>query len=386
MKLNELKKEIEVCAYCPLMCKNMCCFHSAAKNEASAPTMKNLLLDWSQKKKIELKDISEIMYQCTLCGQCTQWCEEKRDIPNNMIAARCEVVDINSAPKEVVEFDQHSIRQHNPYGEDHEKRNKGMPSGTIDKNDTDTFLFVGCTTAYYQNNILEAFHKITSAAGVNVGVLGQDEWCCGLPQYKLGLKQSAVELAQHNVKALQDVDCKTLLFVCPTCFSAFNDFYSEWGIDFKFEVKFITEYILELLNSSKIALKKNIEETVTYHDPCDLVRPIKSRADDRIQADTAVEQPRDLLNKIPGIDFVEMRWNGEKAFCCGGDVATKSTYPKVSEEIGNKVLEEALKVKAKYLVTACPSCNQQFGDVCKNNGRETDLKILSLCEFVAAAI
>ena len=240
-----------------------------------------------------------------------------------------------------------------------------------------------CLLARLRKTKPKAFYKITDASGVNVGTLGQEEWCCGLPQYKLGLKQSALELAQHNVKALKDLNCQTLLFVCPTCLSAFKDFYSEWGIDFKFEVKFITEYILELINSSKIVLKKDIKGIVTYHDPCDLVRPIKTKAEDKIRIDITVEEPREVLSKIPGIDFVEMRWNREKTFCCGGDVATKATYPRVSEEIGNKVIEEAIKVEAKYLVTACPSCNQQFGDVSNKNGRETDLKILSLCELVA---
>ena len=87
-----------------------------------------------------------------------------------------------------------------------------MPFSTIEKNETDTFLFVGCTTAYYQKNILKAFYKITDASGVNVGTLGQEEWCCGLPQYKLGLKQSALELAQHNVKALKDLRRREYVF------------------------------------------------------------------------------------------------------------------------------------------------------------------------------
>ena len=386
MELNELTKEIEVCAYCPLMCKNMCCFHSAAKNESSAPTMKNLLLDWSQKDRIELKEISGVMYQCTLCGQCTQWCEEKRDIPNNMIAARAEIVNRNMAPTEVKEVEQSTIQHHNPFGKEQGERNEGVSLSTNQEASDNIFLFVGCTTAYYQENILDAFGKITAAAGVKVQTLQQDEWCCGLPQYKLGLKKNAVELAQHNVQALSEQDCQTLLFICPTCYSAFRDFYSEWGIEMKFEVKFISEYILDLIDKSRIVLNKDITGTLTYHDPCALARPLKAKKNSDVCNESVVEEPRDILKKIPGVDFVEMRWNREKSFCCGGDVATRLTYPQVSAEIGKKAIDEAVKVEADYLVTSCPACNRQFIDVLDSSEDKQKIEVLSLCEIVANSI
>jgi Fe-S oxidoreductase len=113
---------------------------------------------------------------------------------------------------------------------------------------------------------------------------------------------------------------------------------------------------------------------------------LKATKNSDVCIEGVVEEPRDILKKIPGVDFVEMRWNREKSFCCGGDVATRLTYPQVSAEIGKKAIDEAVKVEADYLVTSCPACNRQFIDVLDSSEGKQKIEVLSLCEIVANSI
>lgn len=393
MKIDDLAFEIEVCSFCPLMCKNMCCFHQNAKTEESAPHIKNLSLERvlkekeSSEKEKYLKEAADVIYQCALCGQCGAWCEESRDIPNNMMAGRADVVEHGFAPKKVIEIDKKTAEEHNPYGQPHKKRLSKLDESTqkalTRKKDSKIGLWVGCTTAHYQPEIVEAFAKILNSAGVDFQILGEEEWCCGLPQYKLGLREKAKELAKHNVQALEEKGFELLIVDCPDCYRAFKEFYPAWGYPLKAKVLHSTEYIRDLINKGRIQLKKEISKTVTYHDPCELARHSTPTVRTNYKTSDITDAPREILSKIPGINFKEMRWNKDKTYCSGGDIGVREMYPEVSFKMGEKVLSEALKTGANILAVASPLCKRQFSWVAE---RKEAIEIYSIIELIAKSI
>jgi len=368
MYIDDLRLEIGICAFCPLMCKDICCFHGSAKNEDSAPHIRNLFL-WKvleskndSQKKDALKKASEVIYQCTLCGQCMSWCGRSREIPINMMAGRADILDNGLAPDGVLKINKSSIDEHNPYGEKHNKRMEKISTavkGKINKN-ARTGLWLGCTTLYYQPEIAEALCDIMGKAGLDYQILGDDEWCCGLPQYKLGLRETAADIAQHNVNALKKKGIETLIVDCPECYRAIKEFYPAMGNRFEGDIIHSTEFIKSLIEQEKIVLERPVESIITYHDPCELARHSTPEIRTKYKASDITEAPREILKKIPGIELKEMRMAREKTLCCGGSAGISEIYPEISLEIGKRVPGEALKTGADALVVACPSCKKQF--------------------------
>ncbi|MDH5689781.1 MAG: (Fe-S)-binding protein, partial [Candidatus Bathyarchaeota archaeon] len=110
-----------------------------------------------------------------------------------------------------------------------------------------------------------------------------------------------------------------------------------------------------------------LDKRATYHDPCYLGRRAK-----------VFDAPRKLVRNIRGIDFVEMRWIRDKAYCCGGNEGFAMIHPELSARIGAKVIEEARKVEAQLLVTACPLCKELLA----RHAAEKNIELLDLAELV----
>jgi len=380
MHIDEIRFEIEICAFCPLMCKDICCFHGNLKTEDSAPHIRNLYL-WrvletsdNSDKEVMLKKAAGVIYQCTLCGQCTAWCARSRDIPTNMMAGRADVVEHGYAPEGVLHIDKKTETEHNPYGEPHEGRHSRLDESTkknlANHKEGRIGLWIGCTTAYYQPEMVQALVKILDAAAVDFQILNDEEWCCGLPQYKLGLRERAAELAEHNVQAIKKKGIETLVVDCPECYRAFKEFYPVMGYSLGVNIIHSSEYILDLINDGKVVLRKKIAKNLTYHDPCELTRHSTPSVRTQYETSDMYGPPREVLKKIPGITIKEMRWVKEKTFCCGGSVGVHELYTEVSFKIGKKVPAEALKVGAEILAVACPG----------------DLEVYSIAELVAQSI
>lgn len=393
MYIEDISLEIGICAFCPLMCKDMCCFHQNAKTEDSAPHIRNLSLwrvleagDDSEKKDL-LKEAAELLYRCTLCGQCTAWCGRSRDIPHNMMAGRADIQEQGLAPKSVMEIDEKTAAEHNPYGESHQKRLDRLCDTSLNllrkHVESKVGLWLGCTTVYHQPEIADALITVLNSAGIDFHVLGEEEWCCGLPQYKLGFRERAKELAKHNADAIQEKGLELLVVDCPECYRALKEFYPAFGYPLKANIVHSTEYMIELIKEGRLQLKKEIHKTLTYHDPCELARHSTPDVRTKYETSDMYDPPREVLNTIPGISLKEMRWNKFKTYCCGGGLGVREIYPDVSFKIGKKVPEEALKTGVDVLAVACPSCKRQFSRVSEGEG---NLEIYSIAELVAQSI
>jgi len=109
------------------------------------------------------------------------------------------------------------------------------------------------------------------------------------------------------------------------------------------------------LEQEELAFKREVEIKVTYHDPCHLGRLCK-----------VYEEPRKVVNQIPGVTLIEMERVKEKAWCCGGGEGMVSlVYPQLAAEIGKERIREAQKTGAASLITTCPHCNQFLNVVSK---------------------
>jgi Fe-S oxidoreductase len=127
------------------------------------------------------------------------------------------------------------------------------------------------------------------------------------------------------------------------------------------------------VKSGKIEFRplENGDDVYTYHDPCYLGRH-----------NQIYDDPRDVLDAIPGLKRVEMTRSRDRSFCCGGGGLMLFYEPKEEQRIGVKRVQMAAEAGANVMVTACPFCMVNIEDAIKVAGLEGKMTAIDLVELV----
>ena len=327
-------------------------------------------LDWSE-------HLMKIMYACTLCGSCNELCSKVN------IITPCDIVEdirtlafnegrILSGHKTLLD----SLKSYdNPWLQPRSSRTRWTKKLSFKikdatKEKVDVLYYVGCTTALDPTlqRAAVATAELLHEAGINFGILGNKELCCGSTARRIGGKSIWDNYARENIKQFNAQGVKVIITSCAGCFRTLSEEYPEVG---EIEAEVITgmQYIQRLIEEGRLVLKKEVEMRVTYHDPCHLGRHAG-----------VYEEPREILNAIPGIDFVEMERNREFSWCCGGGGGVRSEYDELAENTGNERMREAEATDASALITHCPFCESNLGRI------ESPLQILDIVEVLQQAI
>jgi len=123
-----------------------------------------------------------------------------------------------------------------------------------------------------------------------------------------------------------------------------DEYYNTTGQKPPFDVTHSTEFIVRLIEQGRIKLGE-LNERITYHDPCDLGRN-----------SGIYEEPRYIINKIPGLKLTELDDNGEYCSCCGSGGDLLASNEDLSLDIARGKVNEVLDTGVQTLVTACPAC------------------------------
>jgi Fe-S oxidoreductase len=251
----------------------------------------------------------------------------------------------------------------------------GLNIPTVDDNpDFDVLWWVGCAPAYDMRaqSTAKAFAKILNEAGVNFAVLGEREMCCGDSARRAGNEYLFFELATQNVETLNEVKAKKIITTCPHGLNTLGAEYGAFGGDY--EVIHHSQMIEELLKEGKIRPKKELDETVTFHDPCYLGRH-----------NGVYDAPRDVLT-FAVTETVEMEHNRNLSFCCGAGGAQMWKEEEHGDEAVNmKRYEEAVETGASCIAVGCPFCLTMLTDASKEAG-EDGLEVKDIAELVAETL
>ncbi|MEM2965037.1 MAG: (Fe-S)-binding protein, partial [Candidatus Bathyarchaeia archaeon] len=341
MKIREIAEKIAICAYCPFMCKDICTVYAQTKRDSLSPTMHEYLLWMVLEGKISYRrDVGEILYEsCSGCLLCQSWCASRQDVPEKLRLARMDLVELNLTPQSVQRVEQSTLSHHNPYHEPHEKRLSLLALKPSSKKGGSILYFVGCTAAYRRPELASAALRLMERCGEPPRVL-DDEWCCGLPQYELGLMKTVERLAQHNREVIVNQGVEAVVTSCPECYYMLSQVYPRLGYALNIPVHHISQYLNMLMEERRLKLGRKLKP-LTYHDPCYLGR--------RSQV---YEEPRLVLKHVSE-DLRELRWSRDKAYCGGGGVAYSLTYPGKAYQIGIFRLPMGESHQGVTLVTAC---------------------------------
>lgn len=240
----------------------------------------------------------------------------------------------------------------------------------------DILYWVGCTAALDERNmrVSAATAKILLAAGINFGILGAEESCCGDPARRMGDEYLFQTLCQKNIERFQSYNVKKILTACPHCFNTLKNEYPQFGGNF--EVIHHTQFIADLIRDGKLKLGGlDGSKVVAYHDSCYL-----GRYNDIYQA------PRDILQAIGGIKKVELARSGATSFCCGAGGGHMWMEEDPSHRVNVRRSEDVIEAKVELVATACPFCLVMFDDGLKTKGVEESIKAMDLSELVAQVL
>jgi Fe-S oxidoreductase len=299
---------------------------------------------------------SEDMWLCTTCGNCPRQCPRGVEIIEAGVSLRRIATEYGVFPapvKPVRTASASLVGEGNPLGEEREKRAEwaeGLSVKTFTEG-MEVLYFPGCYLSYDPRlkKVARATANILNRAGIDFGILGSKENCCGESIRKTGDEELFKRLARENIKNFVENGVKKILVSSPHCYHTFKNEYPEFMVNF--EVVHISQYVLELIHEGRLKLSKRYEKKVTYHDPCYLGRH-----------NGIYEEPREALRKIPGLELMEMPDSLEDSLCCGGGGGRIWMETVKGERFSDLRLEQAIGVGAEVLVTSCPYCITNFED------------------------
>ncbi len=321
----------------------------------------------------------EELWACTTCGACEEECPVFIEYIDKIVdLRRWRVLMESKFPREI----EQAYRKMEIYGDiwgmGAALRNdwaKGLNLKTVQADaDIDVLYWVGCAGAFDSRSqqVSVSFVKLLQKAGVNFGILGKEENCCGDYARRTGNEYLFEILAKKNIETFHKYDIKKIVATCPHGYNTLKNEYSRLGG--KFEVIHATEYIFQLLDENKLSLNKELNKAITYHDPCYLGRH-----------NGIYEIPRKIISLIPGAKMVEPEKNKDKSFCCGaggGHFWMESSGQRINELRTDQILEK----KPEIITTACPYCLIMLEDGIASKEMKGQVLVKDIVEIVSEMI
>jgi heterodisulfide reductase subunit D len=320
-------------------------------------------------------EIEKSIFSCLGCGACTAACFPSLNTKDVVFQDRECLVDEGLYPKIADRLARSVVENYNISDEDNEERDdwreflKDVPEHVFEKDHAQVIYFVGCVASFFPlvQKIPVTMAQIMEKAQVDFTILGGEEWCCGYPLIGAGMPEKINALMEHNLEKVREMGAKKIIFTCPSCYHTWKTLYRP-----EMEILASSELLEQLILEKKIPLKE-INATVTYHDPCDLGRN-----------SGIFESPRRVLSSIPGIRLVEMPNNRALTNCCGGGGNLEMVDPDLSAKVAQMKIEEVLKTGADMVVTSCQQCVRTMATRARRE--KIDLVVKDLTELVAEAM
>lgn len=352
----------------------------------------DVVCPWNQLRHFSMRKIvraatfglSEIegedIWRCTTCGKCSRQCPRDVKQVESGRALRRIATEYGVFPASVNPI--RSVRSGisgdgNPFNEDREKRADWAKGHSVKAftEDMEILYFPCCYLSYDPRlkKVATTTANILNKAGVNFGILGSKENCCGESIRKTGDEELFIHLAKENIKTFIDNGVKKILVSSPHCYHTFKNEYPEFMVHF--EVVHIAQYIFELIKDGRLELIREYGKKVTYHDPCYLGRH-----------NGIYDEPRKVLQKISALELTEMADSMEDSFCCGGGGGRIWMDTPKGERFSDLRLEQAAETGAEVLVTSCPYCIANFEDSLLSHKDKEAIEIKDITEILQEVI
>jgi Fe-S oxidoreductase len=323
---------------------------------------------------------SEDIWLCTTCGRCPQRCPRDVKQIDSGVALRRIANEYGIFPpsvKSVRTINASLVGEGNPLNEERQNRAKWTEGLSVPAfaEGMEILYFPGCYLSYdpRMKKVAKATAAILTKAGVDFGILGTRESCCGESIRKTGDEELFKKLARENIKAFIDSGVKKILVSSPHCYHTFKNEYPDFRVNF--EIIHISQFLSDLIKEGRITVSKDYNRKITYHDPCYLGRH-----------NSIFEEPRNALKSVPGLELIEMPECRMDSLCCGGGGGRIWMETPKGQRFSDIRIDQALGVGAEVLVTACPYCMTNFEDSRLTRDVVEKIEVKDITEIIAEVI
>jgi Fe-S oxidoreductase len=323
----------------------------------------------------------EELWDCTTCNTCASRCPKQVNPMEAVIALRSAIVEKGRVHPNVKTALESTFRHGNPLAMPREERGDWLGDLPVKRmaEGAEYLYFVGCTPSYDPRvqKVARDLTRLMQAAGVDFGVLAEEESCCGSEVRRLGEAGLFEMMVEENLELFKGFGARRLFTTSPHCFNAFkHDYVTPDGGSSGLQVQHYTQVLAEAARNGNLRFGGRLEKTVTYHDPCYLGKH-----------NGVFDEPRAVLQSIPGLRLVEMDRSREKSLCCeggGGRMWLEGTNPSI--RLAQQRITEALETGAEVLATACPFCLLTLDEALKHLNAQDRLQVLDIAEIAALAL
>jgi glycolate oxidase iron-sulfur subunit len=213
-------------------------------------------------------------------------------------------------------------------------------------------FFPGCMMIHMFPSVNLATARVLTENGCEV-ITPRKQQCCGALHTLSGIKEPALRLARQNIDLFEKIDVEAIIVNCAGCGAALKEYsyllandpeYAEKAKNFSQKVKDISEFLAEIQIKPP---QGRIAHRVTYDDPCHLLHGQKVK-----------QQPRMLLQSIPGLELVELK---ESDRCCGSAGVYNVLQPEISMQLLENKIKNIAETKAEIVAAGNPGCLIQIG-------------------------
>ncbi len=318
------------------------------------------------------------IWECTTCGTCAERCPKKVKPYELVLALRSDIVESGRVKPAVRDAMESTFMHGNPWGRAREKRSEWIEDEAVrilaEGDKAELLYFVCCTAAFDPRvqSLPKSMVKVLKSIGVDFGIFGNAESCCSNEMNELGEK-GLFEMSQENNRELfAKYTFPKMMTTSPHCFHTFKNDYPEK----EFEVCHYTQVFGQSIEDDKLTFNGELNKKVTYHDPCFLGKQNK-----------VFDEPRKVLQAIPGVEYLEMDRSRERSICCeGGGGRMWMESESTEERLAELRIKEAVAMGAEVLATACPFCLLTLEDAVKTTGNDEKIIIRDIVELVAEVV
>jgi Fe-S oxidoreductase len=343
----------------------------------------------------------DAVWDCVTCGACVEACPVLIEHVDKIVGLRRNLVLEDSRfPAELNTAFRNMEGVANPWGQPPTTRTdwtKGLPfavptvaelaaDGSLDE--LEVLYWVGCAAAFDERNrkVARAFATCMNAAGIRFGILGQEESCTGDPARRMGNDYVFQMLATGNIETLNRYGMgeRTIVTACPHCFNSIGVEYGQLGGQFR--IVHHAAYLRELLANGRLRVidadatadgAGGTGRSVTLHDSCYLTR-----------YSGIVEEPREVLGTIAGLELREMDNRGKNTFCCGAGGGRMWMEETRGTRINESRTAQALATGAETVATECPFCMTMLKDGLEaaQSGTGGTVRAIDIAELLAESL
>jgi Fe-S oxidoreductase len=320
------------------------------------------------------------IWSCTTCGACEEECPLLVEYIDKIVDLRRGMIDDGNVPQSLQKPLKALESRGNPYGKMEKKRADWAKAGEFQqdcglkildgKNAADTLYFVDSITSYddRMQSIGRATTRILGDMGENFGILGAAEKDSGHEVRRFGEEMLFLALRDHNTDAIRESRVQRIVTSDPHAYNALKHDYKDVP-----PVEHISQVIAREVKAGNLQFRpvESEHNVYTYHDPCYLGRH-----------NQVYDDPRSVLDAIPGLKRVEMKRSRDRSFCCGGGGLMLFYEPKEEQRMGVLRVRMAAEAGANVIVTACPFCMVNIEDAIKVAGMEGKMSVMDLTELV----